>query len=149
MADRDLHQETGDRDFANVAYPAERRRLGKIANHGKLHGTRPVDPRPTLTIREGEVLLGLRTDRWQRPMDCGGRDGSDHSRVLAVLACKGCAERRRRGTLTNVMRPNSSRGSYEYRAVATPAKLKQEADEQAHFEKIVAAARARKEAKNG
>jgi hypothetical protein len=52
-------------------------------------------------------------DFWVRPMDIGGRDGSDHSAILKRLAAKGYAERRRRNSLMNAL--NSRRGSYEYR----------------------------------
>lgn len=67
---------------------------------------------PTLTEREREVLADL-SHEWARPMDLGGRNGSDHSRVLAALARKGVIERRRRNTLANMR--GSTRGSYVYR----------------------------------
>jgi hypothetical protein len=38
-----------------------------------------------LTEREEEILYQLPND-WCRPMDIGGRDGSDHSAVLKRLA---------------------------------------------------------------
>lgn len=66
----------------------------------------------TLTPREAEVLIELDRE-WSRPMDVGGRNGSDHSYILARLASKGVIERRRRNTLMNAL--GSSRGSYEYR----------------------------------
>lgn len=65
-----------------------------------------------LTLREQEVLNELDSE-WSRPMDVGGRDGSDHSRVLKSLARKGVIERHRRNTLQNAF--GSSRGSYMYR----------------------------------
>jgi hypothetical protein len=65
-----------------------------------------------LTEREEEILYQLPND-WCRPMDIGGRDGSDHSAVLKRLAEKGYAERCRRNTLRNEM--GSRRGSYVYR----------------------------------
>lgn len=48
---------------------------------------------PKLTPREAEVLRDIPSgDDWWRPMDCGGRDSSDHSRVLMKLAEKGYVE---------------------------------------------------------
>lgn len=72
-----------------------------------------------LTAREREVLAQLKEDwpnEWVRPMDIGGRDGSDHSRVLKALAVKGLLERARRNSLANTSR--DSRGSYVYRVQA-------------------------------
>lgn len=65
-----------------------------------------------LTAREQAVLEDL-PDDWVRPMDIGGRDGSDHSAILRRLALRGYAERRRRNTFANER--GSRRGSYEYR----------------------------------
>jgi predicted transcriptional regulator len=67
---------------------------------------------PALSERQAEVLAELDAD-WVRPMDIGGRDAGDHSRVLRALVRKGLAEKRRRNTLANML--GSSRGSYVYR----------------------------------
>jgi predicted transcriptional regulator len=67
---------------------------------------------PALSEREREVLNEL-DDQWVRPMDIGGRDAGDHSRVLRALVRKGLAEKRRRNSLANWL--GSSRGSYVYR----------------------------------
>jgi hypothetical protein len=56
------------------------------------------------------------SDRWFRPMDLGGRDGSPHSAILARLVKKGHVERRKRNTLANMLR-GGGRGSWEYRYV--------------------------------
>jgi hypothetical protein len=69
-----------------------------------------------LTARELEVLGDLPPGDFVRPMDIGGRDGSDHSRVLKSLARKGYVERQRRNSLMNWL--ESSRGSYIYRRPA-------------------------------
>lgn len=69
-----------------------------------------------LTVRESEILATLKMDwpnEWVRPMDIGGRNGSDHSRVLTALARKGHIERTRRDSLSNAF--GSGRGSYVYR----------------------------------
>lgn len=49
---------------------------------------------PALNERETEVLRELLKDNqeWLRPMDCGGTDSSDHSRVLQRLVIKGYVE---------------------------------------------------------
>jgi hypothetical protein len=51
---------------------------------------------------------GYRVRVWARPMDVGGRDGSNHSSILSRLAQKGLAERRQRSA-------TGSRGSWVYR----------------------------------
>lgn len=51
----------------------------------------------TLTARERELLADLPNDEWVRPMDIGGRDGSNHSYLLNRLVQKGYAERKDRG----------------------------------------------------
>ena len=56
-----------------------------------------VKARHGLSARELELFEQL-TDRWVRPMDIGGRNGSDHSRVLASLVRKGLVERKTRGS---------------------------------------------------
>lgn len=61
-----------------------------------------------LTEREREVLKELTAD-WVRPMDIGGRNGSDHSQVLSSLVRKGLVERKQRSAF------GRSRGSYLYR----------------------------------
>lgn len=58
-------------------------------------------------------MLGYVERAWLRPMDMGGRDGSDHSSILAALVNKGLVERRQRGGMM------AARGSYVYRI--TPA----------------------------
>lgn len=68
-----------------------------------------------LTEREQRLFAEL-DDKWVRPMDIGGSDGSDHSYTLRRLIAKGYVERRRRNSLMNALR--SSRGSYEYRRKA-------------------------------
>lgn len=50
-------------------------------------------------------------NRWVRPMDLGGRDGSNHSNILRQLERKGLVESKQRG-------PNGARGSKLYRATA-------------------------------
>ena len=52
-----------------------------------------------------EQLTDQPPEMWFRPMDLGGSDASNHSRVLAKLVRQGLVERRSR----------SGRGSYEYR----------------------------------
>lgn len=61
-------------------------------------------PFEKLTGRDLEILDDLRRacdlapiswDGWVRPMDCGGRDGSDHSYRLRKLANLDLAERRK------------------------------------------------------
>jgi hypothetical protein len=52
-----------------------------------------------LSERQREVLEDLPSRRWVRPMDIGGRDASDHSRVLASLVRLGLALVRRRGEI--------------------------------------------------
>lgn len=68
----------------------------------------------SLTEREQRMLLGLY--RWQkvwakytgaRPLDLGGRNGSDHSYLLNRLVKYGLVERKARSPLT-------TRGSYRY-----------------------------------
>ena len=54
-----------------------------------------------LTPRQAELLaevkaIGFDVGEWFRPMDVGGRNGSDHSRVLAELVAKGELESRYR-----------------------------------------------------
>lgn len=69
-------------------------------------------PLPKLAPREAEVLLDIPSgDDWWRPMDCGGRDGSDHSRVLMKLAEKGYVEMKEWG--------GHCRGSWRYRRIAS------------------------------
>lgn len=72
-----------------------------------------------LTPREAEVFYQV-PECWARPMDIGGRDGSDHSAVLKRLVRKGYVEKRRRNTWMNML--GSSRGSYEYRRVRAHGK---------------------------
>lgn len=67
-----------------------------------------------LTPRQEEVLNELPDEGWWRPMDIGGRDGSDHSAVLASLVKKGLAERKHRGGAVHI-----SRASYVYRRKRT------------------------------
>jgi predicted transcriptional regulator len=59
---------------------------------------------------------------WARPMDVGGRDASDHSRVLAKLVKLGLAERKRRPSIMNSL--GSRRGSYLYRTINPPSASK-------------------------
>lgn len=61
-----------------------------------------------LSERENEVFREL-TDQWVRPMDVGGRDGSDHARILAKLVRMGLVERKQRSAF------GRCRGSYLYR----------------------------------
>ena len=54
-----------------------------------------------LTPREAELLaevraMGFDVGEWFRPMDVGGRNGSDHSYVLGRLVAKGYLEARYR-----------------------------------------------------
>lgn len=62
-----------------------------------------------LTALQRDVLEQTDTV-WLRPMDMGGRDGSQHSAVLAALVRKGLVEKRQRGG-----HALSARGSYVYR----------------------------------
>lgn len=55
----------------------------------------------TLSPREAELLaevkvMGFDVGEWFRPMDVGGRNGSDHSYVLGRLVAKGYLEARYR-----------------------------------------------------
>lgn len=54
-------------------------------------------PHQTTQEREWVVLCDLDDERWLRPMDVGGRDGSHHSDTLARLVKRGLAERQPRG----------------------------------------------------
>lgn len=71
----------------------------------------------TVADRDLEVLVEmLRSsgdERWLRPMDVGGFDGSDESYRMAKLARLGLAERSRRNSIANDF--NQGRGSYVYR----------------------------------
>lgn len=80
-------------------------------------------------ITEDEMLTRLRAfepaGAWARPMDLGGKDGSNHSRVLAALVRKGLVERAPRATLANDrlhgQKPRfDSRGSNVYRIKVAP-----------------------------
>lgn len=70
-------------------------------------------PSRRLTERETEVLNELRSwnygERWARPMDVGGSNGSHHSATLAKLVRLGYAESKQRSAWM-------SRGSKVYRA---------------------------------
>ena len=67
-----------------------------------------------LTENQVELLLQFDADiRWLRPLDLGGRDGSNHSAVLAQLVGRGLVESK--------MRSPGVRGSKLYRI--TPAGL--------------------------
>lgn len=48
-----------------------------------------------MTERQLALLHELDDERWLRPMDVGGRDGSHHSNTLAQLARAGLAERKK------------------------------------------------------
>lgn len=69
-------------------------------------------------ITEDEMLTRLREFKppgaWARPMDLGGTDGSNHSRVLASLVRKGLVERAQRDTLAND-RLNGQRPRFDHR----------------------------------
>ena len=60
-----------------------------------------------LTEAQRDVLWQVESN-WLRPMDMGGRDGSNHSGILAALVRKGLVEREQRSACY-------SRGSYLYR----------------------------------
>lgn len=65
-----------------------------------------------LSERQREVLedvqsAGFDEGEWFRPMDIGGRNGSDHSAILSALVSKGLLESRQR--------MHGSRGSKVYR----------------------------------
>jgi len=45
-----------------------------------------------LTVRQKETLALLYPDRWVRPMEIGGGDGTYHSKVLRQLVRKGVVE---------------------------------------------------------
>jgi hypothetical protein len=70
-----------------------------------------MSERVKLTKRDLEVLhdLAAGPDAWVRPMDLGGRDGSDHSYRLSKLSRLGLVDARPRSTWAN------QRGSKEYR----------------------------------
>ncbi|OKH83344.1 hypothetical protein EB73_07220 [Mycobacterium sp. SWH-M3] len=76
-----------------------------------------MDPRPTtsdrrLTANQIDMLRQFGSElRWLRPLDLGGRDGSNHSAVLAQL--------QRRGLVESKVRSHGTRGSKLYRI--TPA----------------------------
>ena len=59
-----------------------------------------------LTERELDVLWALAGfgNDWARPMDCGGRDASYHSRVLYKLANAGLAEMKTRPAIMRAPR---------------------------------------------
>lgn len=60
------------------------------------------------------VVLSMEGHKWVRPMDIGGSDGSHHSATLKRLIRRGIVERKKRGTITNVLMVGI-RGSYVYR----------------------------------
>ena len=68
-----------------------------------------------LTEVQLRILRTLSPERWQRPMDVGGKDGSSHSYALLRLCTLGLVERRRRPSLANAL--GSTRGSWEYRLI--------------------------------
>jgi hypothetical protein len=62
----------------------------------------------SLTERQAGLLnelrrAGFRDDEWFRPMDVGGRDGSEHSNILRELCAKGFVERKRRNTSSSYL----------------------------------------------
>lgn len=62
---------------------------------------------PDRTLTENQVELLLQFDdhpSWLRPMDLGGRDGSNHSAVLAQLERKGMVESRKRSSFSSLRR---------------------------------------------
>lgn len=61
-------------------------------------------------------------EQWLRPMDMGGRDGSNHSAILSALVRKGLVERKQRGGHIA-----SARGSYLYRITADGQAARSEA----------------------
>lgn len=67
-------------------------------------------------------VLDQTCDRWLRPMDMGGRDGSGHSAILGALVRKGLVERTQRGGHIA-----SARGSYLYRITADGLSARSEA----------------------
>jgi hypothetical protein len=79
-----------------------------------------------LTERERDVYGQLTAD-WVRPMDIGGRDSSDHSRVLASLVRKGLVERK-------------GSGSYRYRnpTYVAPPPVKTRFDRAIEFTRMLA-----------
>lgn len=84
-----------------------------------------------LRERDREVLTEMLAcsgdERWLRPMDIGGCDGSDDSYRMAKLARLGLAERARRASIANEL--GGGRGSNVYRLTAegvTVARAQQE-----------------------
>lgn len=68
--------------------------------------------RARLKTREEEVLRAFPMDAdWLRPMDIGGRDGSDHSAVIMRLVQKGYVEMKEWGGHCKI--------SWRYRRVAS------------------------------
>jgi hypothetical protein len=85
---------------------------------------------PTVKLTDLQrYVLEYVTDRWQRPLDMGGHDGSSHSAVLAALVRKGLVEKRQRGGLAYY------RGSYVYRL--TPAGVAWRVDEAREMSAII------------
>jgi hypothetical protein len=75
---------------------------------------KPLTQRDIDTLQElalaGDNMRRLgRADMWVKPMDCGGRNNSHHSRTLTKLAKRGLAEREAPWSLSMV------RGSCRYR----------------------------------
>ena len=66
-----------------------------------------------LTGKEVEILQSaqLMGKQWFRPLDIGGTNNSNHSRLLARLVAKGLIERKHRSS-------HYSRPSYLYRVVS-------------------------------
>jgi len=50
-----------------------------------------------LTDRDFEMLGYLRDGEWERPIDCGGMNGSHHSNTLTKLAARGLVQFKQRG----------------------------------------------------
>lgn len=78
------------------------------------HNQSAPKPQPAMTDREREVLREFPSNAdWQRPMDVGGRDGTDHSAVIMRLVQKGYVEMKEWGGHCKI--------SWRYRRVAPPA----------------------------
>ena len=100
----------------------------------KAVGNKPARRRVQRLVRslrphEEEVLNYLqwfaenRPQKWVRPMDVGGSDGSHHSGTLAKLVKLGYAESRRRcASIVGAL--GSNRAGKEYRALNRPNELK-------------------------
>lgn len=99
-------------------------KITRVGGYDPASGKDNHDPTLELTEAQRELMSALRSAHsagveWVRPIDLGGKDGSNHSQVLAQLVKRGLVERTKRNTLANMI--GYGRGSYVYRVVKLKA----------------------------